>query len=62
MAFTESLLALSFSRETPELIRGEPRVGSKAREMASAEVEARPYQLKLFLGQREFVSHDDHKV
>jgi hypothetical protein len=41
MAFTESLLALSISRETPELIREEPRVGSKAREMASAQVEAR---------------------
>src|SRR5262249_6964723 len=65
MAFTESLLALSFSRETPDLIREEPRVGSKPRELASAQVEARhsrPYQFKLFPGQREFISHDDHKV
>ena len=41
MAFTESLLALSFSRETPELIREEPRGGTEAHEMASAQGEVR---------------------
>ena len=60
MAFTESLLALSFSRETPALIRAEPRVRNKARQIASARVEAHlspTLPVKPFLGPREFVSH-----
>jgi hypothetical protein len=41
-------------------------VGSKAREMASAQIRGAPVldptSSSFSLGQREFVSHDDHKV